>query len=121
MEPKIKISDYTYNLPDERIAKYPLNKRDDSKLLVYKDGEIDESVFNMIDSFIPSESLIVFNNTKVVPARMLFKKDTGAIIEIFCLEPTSPSDYAISFSSTSACEWSVVIGNAKKCKGGDIR
>ena len=120
MEPKIKIQDYSYILPDERIAKYPLQKRDLSKLLIYKNEEISESVFTSLPSYLPSGSLMVFNNTKVVPARLLFRKETGAVIEIFCLEPVEPKDYAVSFASVGECSWNVVIGNARKWKGGDI-
>ena len=120
MEPKIKIQDYSYILPDERIAKYPLQKRDSSKLLIYKSGEISESCFSSLPSYLPSGSLMVFNNTKVVPARLLFRKETGAIIEIFCLEPVEPNDYTVSFASVGACSWNVVIGNARKWKGGDV-
>ena len=120
MEPKIKIVDYSYNLPDERIAKYPLAQRDDSKLLIFADEKIQESKFSNLSSVLPQGSLMVFNNTKVVPARLLFKKPSGALIEIFCLEPVEPNDYALSFSSTEECSWNVVIGNAKKWKTGDI-
>ncbi len=123
MEPKIKIQDFSYNLPDERIAKYPLERRDASKLLIYnngKRGEIYESVFFTLPSYLPENSLMVFNNTKVVPARLFFKKETGALIEIFCLEPVEPADYAQSFASTESCNWNVVIGNAKKWKGGEV-
>lgn len=120
MEPKIKIADYTYNLPDERIAKYPLAQRDDSKLLIFKDSKILESKFSNLSAILPHGSLMVFNNTKVVPARLLFKKPSGALIEIFCLEPVEPNDYALSFASNAECSWNVVIGNAKKWKGGDI-
>ena len=120
MEPKIKIQDYTYNLPDERIAKYPLQERDQSKLLVFDAGKIEEKRFVDLPENLPSGSLMVFNNTKVVPARLFFKKSSGAVIEIFCLEPVEPNDYALSFSSTSECSWNVVIGNAKKWKSEDI-
>lgn len=120
MEPKIKIVDYTYNLPDERIAKYPLAQRDDSKLLIFQNQNIQESKFSNLSSVLPHGSLMVFNNTKVVPARLLFKKPSGALIEIFCLEPVEPNDYALSFASTAECSWNVVIGNAKKWKGGDV-
>lgn len=120
MEPKIKIQDYSYNLPDERIAKYPLEERDQSKLLVYNKGVIKEEKFRNLCSFLPENSLMVFNNTRVVPARLFFKKPSGAVIEIFCLEPVEPNDYALSFSSTSECSWNVVIGNAKRWKEGDI-
>ena len=119
MEPKIKIQEYSYILPDDRIAKYPLEKRDSSKLLIYNNGEIAENKFSNLPQFLPEGSLMVFNNTKVVPARLLFKKETGAVIEIFCLEPVDPKDYALSFASTGSCSWNVVIGNARKWKGGD--
>ena len=123
MEPKIKIQDFSYDLPSERIAKYPLERRDASKLLIYnngKNGDIQESFFFTLSSYIPNNSLMVFNNTKVVPARLFFKKETGALIEIFCLEPVQPADYALSFASNESCSWNVVIGNAKKWKGGDV-
>ncbi len=120
MEPKIKIQDFSYNLPEERIAKYPLAERDLSKLLVYKDGVIEEEKFANLSSLLPDGSLMVFNNTRVVPARLFFRKPSGAVIEIFCLEPVDPNDYALSFSSTEFCCWNVVIGNAKKWKEGDI-
>ena len=123
MEPKIKIQDFSYDLPSERIAKYPLERRDASKLLIYnngKNGDIQESFFFTLSSYIPNNSLMVFNNTKVVPARLFFKKETGAVIEIFCLEPVQPADYALSFASNESCCWNVVIGNAKKWKGGDV-
>lgn len=120
MRPKIKIRDYTYNLPDSRIAKYPLQKRDDSKLLLYKNGSISEDRFKNIADYLPQDSLMIFNNTKVVPARLLFKKQTGAIIEVFCLEPFFPQDYAVSFASTQTCTWNAVIGNAKRWKDGLI-
>lgn len=121
MEPKIKILEYSYNLPQERIAKYPLEKRDSSKLLIYNKGEIKEDVFTSLPSFLPHGSLMVFNNTKVVPARLFFRKDTGALIEIFCLEPVNPGDYALSFASLECCSWNVVIGNARKWKSGEVK
>ncbi len=120
MEPKIKIQDYSYILPDERIAKYPLEKRDSSKLLIYKGNSISHTVFSSLPSLLPEGSVMVFNNTKVVPARLFFRKETGAFIEIFCLEPVQPADYAQSFASTGSCSWNVVIGNAKKWKSGDV-
>ncbi len=120
MEPKIKIEDYSYNLPDERIAKYPLEKRDLSKLLIFKENNICEDKFSNLSEILPAGSLMVFNNTKVVPARLLFRKSTGAVIEIFCLEPVEPQDYALSFASTGYCSWNVVIGNAKRWKEGDV-
>ncbi len=123
MEPKIKIQDYSYDLPSERIAKYPLEQRDASKLLIYnngRNGDIKESFFFTLPSYIPENSLMVFNNTKVVPARLFFRKETGAVIEIFCLEPVQPADYALCFASNESCSWNVVIGNAKKWKGGEV-
>lgn len=117
-QPKIRIEDYTYELPDERIAKYPLDQRDKSKLLIYNKGIISQEQFSSIPSFIPEGSMMVFNNTKVVPARLFFKKDTGALIEIFCLEPVTPSDYSVSFACISECSWKTIIGNVKKWKGG---
>ena len=120
MEPKIRIEDYNYNLPEERIAKYPLEQRDISKLLIFKDGVISESKFFNLAEILPSGSLMIFNNTKVVPARLFFRKPTGAGIEIFCLEPHSPADYNLSFASRASCEWSAVIGNAKRWKDGTV-
>ncbi len=120
MEPKIKIQDFSYDLPQERIAKYPLECRDASKLLIYNKGVIEENFFFTLSSHIPQNSLMVFNNTKVVPARLFFRKETGALIEIFCLEPVNPTDYALSFAQRESCEWNVVIGNAKKWKGGEV-
>ena len=113
----IRIEDYNYPLPDERIAKYPLAERDSSKLLRYIDGKIDEFVFRQIPELLPSDAVMVFNDTKVVPARLHFVRPTGARIEIFCLQPVKPEEYNISFAATSSCSWKCVIGNAKKWKG----
>ena len=121
MIPSIKISDYFYPLPDERIAKYPLEQRDSSKLLIYSKGEVSESVFRNLPQFIDNDSLMIFNDTKVVPARLFFQRETGAHIEIFCLEPSDPSDYNLSFASTESCRWKCVIGNSKKWKGDILR
>lgn len=117
MIPSIKIEDYNYSLPDERIARYPLARRDDSKLLHYKDGLVEGLQFKDLPSILPESSLMVFNETKVVPARLHFQRDSGAIIEIFCLEPHSPSEYNTAFASTSEVSWKCVIGNAKRWKG----
>lgn len=117
MIPDIRIEDYNYPLPDERIAKYPLAERDSSKLLRYIDGKIDEFVFRQIPELLPSDAVMVFNDTKVVPARLHFVRPTGARIEIFCLQPVIPEEYNISFAATSSCSWKCVIGNAKKWKG----
>lgn len=120
VEPKIKISDYTYDLPSERIAKYPLPQRDSSKLLIYNSGKIRHTVFRNISDELPADSFMVFNNTKVVPARLFFRKDTGAVIEVFCLEPDDPSDYAQAFASVGRCRWKAVLGNAKRWKSGKL-
>ena len=114
MIPDIRIEDYNYPLPDERIAKYPLAERDSSKLLRYIDGKIDEFVFRQIPELLPSDAVMVFNDTKVVPARLHFVRPTGARIEIFCLQPSKPEEYNISFAATSSCSWKCVLGNAKK-------
>ncbi|MFA5326953.1 MAG: S-adenosylmethionine:tRNA ribosyltransferase-isomerase [Prolixibacteraceae bacterium] len=111
------IIDFAYDLPDERIAKYPLEKRDQSKLLVWINGQIQDSHFQNLSGFLPSGSLLVFNNTKVIRARIYFRKETGAKIEIFCLDPVEPADYQIAFQTTKSCIWKCMIGNQKKWKG----
>lgn len=116
----IYIDEYDYALPDERIAKYPLTKRDSSKLLFYQQGKIQESIFSNITDFVPENTLLVYNNTRVIQARMLFHKITGAQIEIFCLEPDSPADYAQSLGSVHSCIWKCMIGNLKKWKEGAL-
>lgn len=116
----ININDYDYSLPDERIAKYPLEKRDDSKLLIMKDKAISQDIFKNIGNYLPPDSLIVFNNTRVIKARLHFSKDTGSKIEIFCLEPVNPVDYAMSLSSNSSCSWKCLVGNNKKWKNGKL-
>ncbi len=121
MIPEIKISDYHYDLPDERIAKYPLPERDSSKLLRYRDGIVDEFVFRDIPALLPEGSLMIFNDTKVVPARLHFQRESGAHIEIFCLEPVDPAEYNIAFASCSRCVWKCVIGNSKRWKGDSLR
>ena len=115
---QIHIAEYNYPLPDERIARFPLEKRDESKLLLYRDGKINESQFKHVPDFLPERALIVFNNTRVIQARLLFNKSTGARIEIFCLEPISPHDYALVFQQTERCSWLCLVGNAKKWKEG---
>ena len=116
MIPDIRIEDYNYPLPSERIAKYPLPERDSSKLLHYKDGVVSESVFRNLPSLLPENSLMVFNDTKVVPARLHFQRESGAHIEVFCLEPVHPVEYNLSFAATDSCSWKCVIGNAKRWK-----
>lgn len=121
MDPRhIHISDYNYQLPDERIAKFPLPQRDTSKLLVYRHGTItDDNFFNLPD-YLPHGALMVFNNTKVIQARMHFRKDTGALIEVFLLEPFLPHDYEQMFQSHGSCSWICLVGNAKKWKEGQL-
>ena len=116
----IQITDFDYPLPEARIAKFPLPQRDKSKLLIWKDGKISEDIFQKISGYIPENSLLVFNNTKVIQARMLFQKPSGAQIEIFCLEPEEPADYAQSFAQTQSCVWRCLIGNAKRWKEGEL-
>lgn len=110
----IYIADYNYPLPDERIAKYPLAERDTSKLLVYRDGKVSEDRFYNVGEYIAPHSLLVYNNTKVIQARLEFHKASGARIEVFCLEPLAPHDYQLSLGSTSGCTWKCMVGNAKK-------
>ena len=114
----ISIEAYDYPLPDERIAKYPLPERDASKLLVLKNNEIQESQFKHIGDFLPKEALLVFNETKVIRARLQFHKVTGSRIEIFCLEPEK--DYQVAFSAVSSVRWKCLIGNAKRWKEGNL-
>ena len=115
----IYIADYNYPLPDERIAKYPLAERDHSKLLVYRDGKVSEDRFYHIGDYIAPHSLLVYNNTRVIQARLEFHKSSGARIEVFCLEPLAPHDYQLSLGSTTGCIWKCMVGNAKKWKDGD--
>ena len=117
----IQIKDYNYNLPDERIAKFPLAKRDNSKLLLYRHGEVTEDVFHNIAEYLPKGALMVFNNTKVIQARLHFRKETGALIEVFLLEPYMPADYEQMFQTTGHCSWLCMIGNLKKWKEGTLK
>ena len=110
----IYIADYNYPLPDERIAKYPLAERDHSKLLVYRDGKVSEDRFYHIGDYIAPHSLLVYNNTRVIQARLEFHKSSGARIEVFCLEPLAPHDYQLSLGATTGCTWKCMVGNAKK-------
>ncbi|WP_142532204.1 S-adenosylmethionine:tRNA ribosyltransferase-isomerase [Saccharicrinis carchari] len=115
----IKIEHYTYLLPEHRIAKYPLKERSDSKLLIYNKG-IREDKFCNIPSLLPSKSLLLFNNTKVIQARVLFKKETGAQIEVFCLEPVQPADISMAFEAKTKSVWKCIVGNSKKWKDGKL-
>ena len=115
---EIAIAEYDYPLPDERIAKYPLAERDTSKLLLYKGGDIREEKFANLPSFIPQGALMVFNNTRVIQARLRFRKETGAQIEVFCLEPEQPADYQLMFQETKECVWQCLVGNSSRWKSG---
>lgn len=117
----IHIDEFDYPLSDERIAKFPLAKRDESKLLLYKEGQVGETIFKHITDYLPAGSLMVFNNTRVIQARLLFQKSTGARIEVFCLEPVSPRDYALVFQQTERCSWNCLVGNLKKWKEGVLQ
>jgi len=116
----IRIEDYTYVLPKEKIARYPLEDRDSSKLLVYRSGKISHDVFNNLSNYLKKEDILVYNQTRVIRARLLFRKETGANIEIFCLEPEKPSDYESNFSSRKTVDWRCLIGNQKKWKSGRL-
>ena len=116
----IRISDYDYPLPDGRIAKFPLPERDHSKLLVYDHGSIGDDIFCNLPSHLPAGALMVFNNTKVIQARIHFRKDTGALIEVFLLEPAAPADYEQMFQATGCCSWLCLVGNLKKWKEGRL-
>lgn len=115
---EIAIAEYDYPLPDERIAKYPLEQRDSSKLLLYNKGVVSEDVFSNLPKYIPQNALMVFNNTKVIQARLRFRKETGALIEVFCLEPEQPCDYQQIFLETKECVWQCLVGNSNRWKGG---
>ena len=117
---QIHIADYAYPLPDERIAKYPLPERDASKLLLYRHGEIAEDVFHHLPNYLPAGELLVFNNTKVIRARLHFHKATGALIEVFCLEPHTPLDYQLNFAARRSVSWTCLVGNLKKWKEGKL-
>ena len=121
METKhIHISDYNYDLPDSRIAKFPVSPRDTSKLLIYRHGEISDDIFYNLPKYLPQKSLMVFNNTKVIQARMHFRKETGALIEVFLMEPAVPTDYELMFQTRGECSWLCMVGNLKKWKEGSL-
>ena len=121
MSVNINIKDYNYELPDSRIAKYPLEERDQSKLLEFRDSCITEHIFRDLPGLLPDNAIMVFNDTKVVPARLHFRRESGASIEIFCLEPHLPVEYNVNFASTGQCEWKCIVGNVKKWKGDVLR
>jgi S-adenosylmethionine:tRNA ribosyltransferase-isomerase len=112
----IRIEEFDYPLPDEKIAKYPLEQRDKSKLLIYRNSSIIEDTFTNLPNILPTGAHLVFNNTRVIPARLHFRKTTGASIEIFCLEPAEPSDYQLALQSSRQCTWKCIVGNLKKWK-----
>lgn len=117
----IHIADYNYDLADERIAKFPLEQRDHSKLLIYNHGTVSDDVFYNLPHYLPSGALLVYNNTRVIQARMHFRKETGALIEVFLMEPTHPADYEQMFQATHRCSWLCMVGNLKKWKEGSLR
>ena len=117
----IRIDDYNYDLPDGRIAKFPLKERDHSKLLIYNKGALSDDVFYNLPQYLPKGALMVFNNTRVIQARMHFRKETGALIEVFLMEPAEPADYEQMFQSTVKCSWLCMIGNLKKWKEGPLK
>ena len=122
METKhIKISEYDYVLPDERIAKFPLPQRDHSKLLIYEHGKVSDDVFFNLPKYLPQHALMVYNNTRVIQARMHFRKETGALIEVFLMEPAAPTDYELMFQTKGQCSWLCMIGNLKKWKEGSLK
>lgn len=120
MIPSLSIEAFNYVLPDEKIAKYPLSERDASKLLIYRDHQIEESIFRNLPDSLPSNSMLVFNNTKVIRARMEFAKETGARIEIFCLEPTESTEIQTVFTAKGRSVWNCIVGNLKKWKDGSL-
>lgn len=120
MQRHIDINDFDYPLPDERIAKFPLAERSDSQLLIYRNGDLSKSHFRTLAEHLPAGSMLVFNNTRVIRARLIMHKESGARIEVFCLEPHSPSDYERAFAIKGKCEWSCIVGGVKKWKQGFI-
>ena len=122
MNPRnIDIKNYSYPLPDEKIAKHPLDRRDACRLLVRSaDGAVSDRRFDELPGLLPDNALLIYNNTRVINARLRFRKPTGGLIEIFCLEPASPSDYALNFASTGGCSWYCLVGNSKKWKDGAL-
>lgn len=121
MVKNLKIDDFDYDLPDERIAKHPLALRDQCKLLVRQpDGAISDHIFAELPELLPPDSMLVYNNTRVINARLRFHKPEGALIEIFCLEPVAPRDYAVNFAKTAGCSWLCFVGNSKKWKQGTL-
>ena len=121
MVKELRIDDFDYELPDDRIARYPLAERDSCKLLVRQaDGTVSQHIFTELPGLLPPDSMLVCNNTRVINARLRFRKPAGALIEVFCLEPTEPRDYAVNFASTGSCSWQCFVGNSKRWKQGQL-
>ncbi|MBP5688947.1 MAG: S-adenosylmethionine:tRNA ribosyltransferase-isomerase [Muribaculaceae bacterium] len=116
----LRIADYNYPLPDERIAKHPLAQREQCKVLMFKDNAIEQHIFHEVPALLPSNALLVYNNTRVINARLRFRKATGSQIEIFCLEPVAPRDYQLIFQTTHECTWLCLVGNSKRWKSGPL-
>ncbi len=116
----LRIADYNYPLPEERIAKHPLAQREQCKVLMYNDNAIEQHIFHEVPSLLPSDALLIYNNTRVINARLRFRKATGSQIEIFCLEPVAPHDYQLIFQTTSQCTWLCLVGNSKRWKSGAL-
>lgn len=121
MTNNLSLSDFYYLLPEEKIARYPLEKRDEAALLVYRQGQIGKDVFKNLPAYLGPDDLLVFNNTRVIPARLWFRKESGATIEILCLEPYDPLNYEESFASRHKVIWKCLAGNAKKWKHGTLK
>lgn len=117
---ELRIGDFSYNLPDERIAKHPLRQREQCKLLCWHDGHIEDHRFSDVPRLLPSGAMLIYNNTRVINARLRFRKDTGSLIEIFCLEPAEPADYQLIFQTTGHCSWNCLVGNSKRWKQGEL-
>ena len=116
----LRISDYDYPLPDERIARHPLEQREQCKLLFWRQGHIEDHRFSDVPRLLPEGAMLIYNNTRVINARLRFRKDTGSMIEIFCLEPESPRDYQLIFQTTGHCSWNCLVGNSKRWKQGSL-
>ena len=116
----LRIADYNYALPDERIAKHPLAQRELCKLLLHRDCHIEEHQFHEVPGLLPGDAMLIYNNTRVINARLKFRKETGSLIEIFCLEPVAPRDYQLIFQTTHECIWLCLVGNSKRWKSGDL-
>ena len=117
----LRIADYNYSLPDERIAKHPLAQREQCKVLMLKGNHIEEHLFHEVPALLPQDAMLIYNNTRVINARLRFRKETGSKIEIFCLEPVAPRDYQLIFQTTRECTWLCLVGNSKRWKTGDLK